>query len=585
MNYVSALETQLVSPANIEFMMSRIVSTFKIKLSQSNRTKCINILISYFQKYMLNIERFPTNSNEFLDAVKYLNDKCFEDFSQYLARKYPGVNVLRNEHRMIETKPVSLLLDTSTNSELHYDNTRTEIIDVTHTATTTTPTPNVAQSISPITVITAEEKDRLIRSANQPQKPELSDTVIDCLMNPWFMRVYQMIRDEESKTGETKFSEIISEKELQELLHKKEEPKTVPEIAPSQKPTPDIVPVSSVEKPNDSSDKDKLKEIELTLQSMNDPTGGDPTSSVTKLQKQIPILMEIKDKYMREGNKDMLETVEHIKKQILERVTEHKKKCKMNAADAAAKILNVDTSPIKITTETDDKIVTIKIQVDPNVAGSLTELKNIVVSQDALSMTSSDSSKPRASGKISTITLHSYNVPKNEYNITRLNNKFHIFFNENLNRISIPPGKYDIKAIVAYLKNQASYLALSIDDDGIVTIKNTMSLKFDLMLGSDSIFPMLGFTETSDTYRDSLVYTGKQKHNMTANDTIMFSLSGTSMDPMPLESDKEMIVNKVLKKSKAGIMPKQLTINFTDALDQQYDFTKPYCLSLQLEYL
>ena len=169
---------------------------------------------------------------------------------------------------------------------------------------------------------------------------------------------------------------------------------------------------------------------------------------------------------------------------------------------------------------TDDGIL--DLEIDPR--KNYLDLKNIIV-------------KPKTDDKITEITLIKYFMPYNENNITKFNNKFNIYFNNKLWRNTIPPSKYDIDTLLSYIKSQATFLDFSVDD-GYITIKHNMNIKFDLMIDNDSIFTLLGFGDNANACKDNLFYTGKSRYNIASNDKIYFSLAGTPMDPILLEFDK-----------------------------------------------
>ena len=212
------------------------------------------------------------------------------------------------------------------------------------------------------------------------------------------------------------------------------------------------------------------------------------------------------------------------------------------------------------------------LKSSPLLENNFNDLKNIVI-------------KFKTDNKITDITLVDYLLPFNENNVTRFNNKFVVYFNNNITRITIPPGKYEIQALLDYIKSKATFLDFSINDKNIITIKNTMDMKFDLMLDSDTIFSFLGFNGKIDFYKEKIFYTGAMPFNTSANEKVSFNLSGSTMEPMQMEFDKSVIVNKSLKKSRAGIIMKQMVLHFSDAQNQCYDFIMPFKMCFKITYL
>src|SRR5579872_2777599 len=88
------LKSQLLSKSNIDYLLNLILSNFR--LSPKAVSKCTHIIESNFNRYLNNLERFPSNNSELIDAIKFLNKKCFDDFTVYLTNKHPNTNLYRN---------------------------------------------------------------------------------------------------------------------------------------------------------------------------------------------------------------------------------------------------------------------------------------------------------------------------------------------------------------------------------------------------------------------------------------------------------------------------------------------------------
>ena len=112
-----------------------------------------------------------------------------------------------------------------------------------------------------------------------------------------------------------------------------------------------------------------------------------------------------------------------------------------------------------------------------------------------------------------------------------------------------------------------------------------MNRKFDLMIDADSIFYLLGFCKTIDTYKDETTYSGSQPYDTECNQKVFFNLSGSTMEPLELQFGKEITLNKCLKKSNAGVIFKQLNLTFSNTMGQCYDFVLPFRMCLRLTYV
>ena len=91
MNYKDILRNQLLSKTNIDFLVNTVLTNFKI--SNKAITKCTTIINNYLSKYLENINRYPENNNELIEAINYLNKKCYDDFIVYLTTKYPNIKI------------------------------------------------------------------------------------------------------------------------------------------------------------------------------------------------------------------------------------------------------------------------------------------------------------------------------------------------------------------------------------------------------------------------------------------------------------------------------------------------------------
>ena len=110
MNYPDLLKTQLLSKSNIDYLINLILSNFRI--SRKAVDKCTHIIESNFNRYLTNLERYPANNSELIEAIKFLNKKCYDDFTIYLLNKYPQTNLYRTQppSQLVSQQPQSQLV-------------------------------------------------------------------------------------------------------------------------------------------------------------------------------------------------------------------------------------------------------------------------------------------------------------------------------------------------------------------------------------------------------------------------------------------------------------------------------------------
>src|ERR1700753_2001214 len=103
MDYKLLLKEQLLSKSNIDLLLNTILINFKISNNTKTIDKCINIIANNMIKYLENIDRFPENNQELIEAINFLNEKCYNDFMEYLLKKYPNGNIIRNNSLLLNT--------------------------------------------------------------------------------------------------------------------------------------------------------------------------------------------------------------------------------------------------------------------------------------------------------------------------------------------------------------------------------------------------------------------------------------------------------------------------------------------------
>nr|QZX43098.2 ankyrin repeat domain containing protein [Mimivirus sp.] len=303
------------------------------------------------------------------------------------------------------------------------------------------------------------------------------------------------------------------------------------------------------------------------------------------VQSDLPILRDemnklssLKSKYLSENNKSVVSQIDDLMNQIGEKVKKFRDKLETVANDSKNKI-NTITSHTSHSSNTEENADYLNLEIDPTIDtidlknDNYGDLKNIKI-------------ELKTDKKITDITLISYFLPINNHNITRFNNKFIIYFNNKITKITIPPNTYTLETLFKYITSQASYLNFTVDKNNIVTIKNTMDMDFDLLCDriEETILPMLGFRDKINKYKQKTSYTASTVYNLDANH-VYFSLSGSAMEPFHAELDKEITLNKSIKKSRSGIIMKQIILNFKNSVDQYYDFNKPFKICLKITYL
>lgn len=563
MDYKQIFRSNLLSKTNIDFLVSTILKNFKI--SQKAVPKCVNIITANLNKYLENIDRYPENNNELLEAMDFLNKKCYNDFTIYLSTKYPSINLSR-EHNEIPAEKIP--------ETIAVQNTSQEII-----------------------ILNEEEKNKLLKnfdrneieilSENKKEKNKIKqmtpDDFLSYLANPMVLQMFSTMisqLNQSTCTNTRKNEEIIIDRildanQVQELISKY--------IQPAQIPNLNSTPEVSVQKKNTSpavsditirSDDtiDIPKKNDEIINSIFDLSKGLNRDSLPAADKRIKELLELKNKYLIEKDMEMVEKIDNEKNQILDAVKTLKKELEKEAKENENKIKGISMSWVRNKNENDQNETNteyLDLQFDPT--NDYNDLKNIVI-------------KFKTDNKITDITLVDYYLPFNSNNITRFNNKFIVYFNNRVHKILIPPGKYEINSLLEYIKTQVTFLDFTVSENKIITIKNSMNMKFDLWVDNDSIFPLLGFNGKTESYKEKLFYSASLPYDLSINDKIFFSLSGSTMEPLSLEFDKTIILNKSLKKSRSGIVIKQLILSFNNNIGQCYDFILPFKMCFKITY-
>lgn len=612
MNYEQVLRAQLLSPTNVNFLLSVILDNYKI--SQKAVPKCTGIITGYLTTYLANINRFPENKDELIDAINFLNRKCYDDFVVYLSKKYPRLEMYK--------KVVNGANDPGNGVENDVPN------DVENGVPINPPisvpinppisvpispsiNPPINSSISPpkpkceeITILTEEEKNILLKMHGvQPPKPVNDDSSL--MLNPTAIKIISMLSNQVSpKTAVV--DEILDIGQVNKLLQSFSKVNKVNKVDVIDKDTHNDT-LKDISKVHISSKTDKpiqLKQLQImepideqqigqsdepSIEEPNEPEPENHTDvpsdtlsdditidldNITKeqmplLNRKLKELIFTRNKYMSEKNHSMSKKISADIEIIADAMKVFKEKCQKKSIECESKINGAVVTSNKASSDNTDNIYDLNLRLDPT--NDYTDQKNIVIE-----LNSDD--------KICDITLVNYFLPKNPNNITRFNNKFRVYFNESMNRFSIPPGIYDIQTLITYITSQVNFLEFVIDDNNIITIKNTLGIKFDLMIDDESVFHVLGFSNKADLCKDKLFYSGIRPYDLDSNTKCFFNLSGSSMDKMEMVFNEKIELGKCLKKSRLGVHMKQMVLTFKNGLDQFYDFVEPFDMFFRVTY-
>ena len=521
MDYKNALKLQLLSKSNVDFLVNTILNHFKVSNKAIN--KCINIITNNLSRYLDNIEIFPKNNEELIQAIHFLNKKCFDDFTIYLSTKYPNINLFRGN-----INQSTFIQDTSDNKQEN-DNNMEEII-----------------------ILSEDEKNKLLKQYNIV--PQIGENFLSYLTDPMVLQLFNMMIGQTNNVKEPEiiFDDILTKEDVQQLLSiSKNNDNKLGSDDNDKKIEPD------------TNDKNSEDEITIDLANLT-------TDALHIILKRIEEIAELKNNYLSQNNLQMVQDLDDEKMELINAVKEYKEKLANESTENQDKIQTLTMTYNNNRPNDDPKVDYLDLKIDPT--NDYTDLKNILI-------------KFKSDKKIVDITLVDYYLPLNGNNVTRFNNIFQIYTNNRLERILIPPNKYDINVLLAYLQNQLSYLEFNINDKKLITIQNTLGMKFDLVIGSDTIFQLLGFSGSASIYKDKLFYTASDPYDVESNQTILFNLSGTQMEPIELEFNKQITINKsLLRKSRSGIAMKQMVLSYKDRVGHFYDFIMPIKMCFKITY-
>ena len=545
MNYETMLQVYLLSEKNIDYLVNNIITNYKISNKAIN--KCRNIISDYLNKYLHNLNRYPQNNDELVEAIDFLNKKCYEDFVVYLSTRYPNMNLLRTP------PPKEMPTKEMATKEM------------------------ATKKVNEIIILTEEEKNKLLKqyTPNPVATDPVNTDFLSYLTNPVVLQMFTtMINQVNQPPPPKKFviDAILDKNQVNELMTKMR-PVDTNQATPVKLAEPiktnQATPVKLAEpiKTNQATPVKLAEAVKPPIESEIDFTTDLTTDKLPLIEARINQLMTLKTKYLNEKNMDKVKEMDDEKSKIITAVNNFKSKLEQEAKETESKIDNITRSNVRKSEEANVEYLDLKF--DPT--GDYTNLKNIII-------------KFTTTDKIKDITLVDYFLPFNNNNVTRFNNKFVVYFNNRVTKITIPPGKYEIDSLLAYIKNQVTFLEFTIHDN-IITIKNTMDMKFELMVDTDTIFPLLGFNGKVSSYKDEKSYSANVAYNINCNEKVRFILSGSSVDPLPLEFNKLVTLNKSLKKASMGLTMKQIVLNFMNELEQHYDFTEEFMMCFKITYV
>lgn len=614
MDYQKLLQNQLLSSNNIDYLVELIISNFRI--SKKATIKCINIITNNLSTYLNNIDRFPENNNELLDAINFLNNKCIEDFAIYLAKKYPNTNIFRNSsNRSSQPNQVNQYSQSNQISPSNQVNKFSQSNQINQSSQINQPDQlnqhSEGEEFQEFIILTEQEKNHLLKTYGinssmtnkKKYKKTIEDDVITILSNPIMMQMFGLMLNQSSqpKKPDIVFDQILDSKQVIELKSqfqnnlvnsKTTESKTTESKTTESKTTN---PKSNIinSKINDETDnKFNNKPNEKINDETNDEPGdndeidnneiGDNIDLNVKLDNittsDVPVILDklrnlkiLRETYVDKGNKKIANKIQNKIIQIVDTLNAYKNKQSQIAIEAKNKIKHISVS----NKEVSENVELIELEFNPNCdLEMLTEnnyinLKNLFI-------------KKIPDRKITDITLVEYLLPNNDYNITKFNNKFKIYSNSRLYSIDIPPSKYEINTLLSYIKNQLQFIDFQINDDNIISIKSQTDFELIVDRIEETVFPILGFNGKQSDYKDKSEYIATKSYNL--NSKVYFSLQGVAMEPIEVIMGTKILYNKSIKKSSAGITIKNLVLNFKTDLDQFYDFNDTFKMSLSITY-
>nr|AEX62720.1 hypothetical protein mv_L515 [Moumouvirus Monve] len=352
MDFKTELYNRLLSEDNINYLVGIILSKYRI--SEKATPKCYKMIYNNLSTYLNNINRYPQDNDELLQAINFLNQKCHDDFITYLSNKYPKINLSRTQS-INEPK-----------FEKHNEQTFSEIPE------------------SNITIITQEEYENLVKK-NKP-KTSQPDDFFSYLTNPIVLQMFSMITNQNTKTNtkpDLVFDEILDHEQVQKLLAKnntknikpqQELNKTIPEnnIQDQSLKNYNDNPIS-----NESNESKELQHDNNSKETIDDPNTDkiydlDPLNLTNEdlliLNSETKKLMALKNKYLKEGNHNMIIEIEKKHNIIRDKITKHRQKLDSDVKNTKNKLGMI------IKSLDNNNMDELNLEIDPTIETD--ELKN-----------------------------------------------------------------------------------------------------------------------------------------------------------------------------------------------------------------
>jgi len=553
MDYKKILIDMLMSDSNINHMVNMVLNNYKINKKVSD--KCANFIKTKLKYYSNNIDRYPENKIELTQALSYLNKKCYEDFEKYLTEKYPNQN-LKREHLTNIPQQQSQTVK----HEVINDNNKT------------------TNEYPGMIIIDEDEAKELIKKSS---KNRINEDFLQYLANPAVIQSLCSILshiNHLSQIKNIKIDEILTEEQVKKILDNESKKSTDKNSVKVVKQNAEILPIVPIKENIDDSITEDVKEIDdiyanKTKKEDNKNTitfSGDisiiDNDMLIKIKDHIEHLIFMKNDCSNANNSELLQKIENEQKRLINVISEHKNKMVKTIEETQKKI-----ETMKIESSNDDEYENLHIEIDP--LNNYEDMKKIIIK-----LNNNDNKR------LSEIILVSYHIHSNEDNITRFNNTFVINHNDNIEKYFIPTGNYDLDTLLRIIENKVMYLKFS-EFNGKIKVVNKYDLPFDLDISNDSIFSILGFVGNASKYKGEKEYTASRTYALDSNKKATLSI-GMSTDPIELQFDEKVEVNKVIKKFKGnGVSCNQIRLSFLNSIEQYYDFNKPIEIFLRFKWV
>lgn len=580
MSYFGIMKEHLLSQQNVDHLLDKVFSTFKI--SPNSAPTCAKVIRDLLTSYLPAINNPPNTENDMLSGIGHLNALCFDQFEEYLKQKFPGrdLRLSSEAHR----SPVQTQLATQV---------KTQPLDRGLDEMTT------KTSSRPMQIIDRSQVKQLLRENNM-LKNSISTEFLRHMADPevltMFLTMVNKVNAYKPAEDTKNFTKIIDAKQLQELLKSpatrssgesspaklekiKKHKKSRKAVEQSVKKTPKkpIRPPT----PPESSDSD-LSSSESDLSSSDSESDYEedhdiyfpPTKkydvrninskNLAEIHARIKELSRLRGIYLAREDRETVKTINDEKSELLKVVIALKEQAASQLSSSQAKIDSINKSD----DDSDSEIIDLKI--DP-----MDNKENLLNMIYAL--------PPR---KIKEITLHDYYLPHNPNNITRFNNRFLAKLDGRVSRVQVPEGFYEIDLLLTHLGGSIGYLEFIINKDKTISIKSKCDAPFDILIDDYSFMDMLGFTESSQTYQGSTIYHGNKPYDISVPKKVIFSTNGTDQGPFTLETDQRIHLKEplVLRKHNRGISIKNLQIILKTPSGRTYDFIMPLQMCFHVSY-